>query len=503
MKRHLDAFAATGLDEALLELLLAEHAAERQPRFERLWAYYRNPVTLSPQTGQRSLAQEEGLPERLRLPGRQPHDDRSSREIVIENDIAWRVQALVDFMFGKPVRFTSLAGHRHLRTIIEQVLDAVLEANGGIRLLQDLALLGSVHGSVDLLVRPDSVPASCPASSRGESSAAAPSNPSALERILARASQLRIETIEAPRSIPLVNPHDYRRLDAYLIRCEHELSEVESGGFMERVFSKALGRSTPTHTRARAEYLEVFSATHHQAYLDGELLVDESLALGRLPIVHIQNLSQPYVYEGLSEVEPLIPLQDELNTRLSDRAHRVTMQSFQMYLGKGIEGFSERPVGPGQMWTTDNSEASIEAFGGDASSPSEESHIREIREALDKTSAVSPLAAGLLRAKVGNLSSENALQITLLGLLTKTERKRITYGRGLAELAELILHTLDQAGVLRTEASDRRVQVVWPNPLPDDASRRLADAKLKVELGVPREQVLAELGYAAADEGVV
>ncbi|MFG0251873.1 MAG: phage portal protein, partial [Phycisphaerales bacterium JB038] len=315
--------------------------------------------------------------------------------------------------------------------------------------------------------------------------------------------KLRIETIEAPRSIPLLNPHDYRRLDAYLIRCEHELHAVNSGGLMQRVLSKALGRSALANRRSTAEYLEVFSADHHQVYLDGELLLDEPLALGRLPVVHIQNLSQPYCYEGLSEVEPLNPLQDELNTRLSDRAHRVTMQSFQMYLGKGIEDFSERPIGPGQMWTTDNPEASIEAFGGDASSPSEESHIREIREAMDKTSAVSPLAAGLLRAKVGNLSSENALQITLMGLLTKTERKRITYGRGLAELAELILQVLDHAGVLHTKPGDRRVQVVWPSPLPEDASRRLEDARLKVELGVPRQQVLAELGYAAADEGVV
>ena len=44
------------------------------------------------------------------------------------------------------------------------------------------------------------------------------------------------------------------------------------------------------------------------------------------------------------------------------------------------------------------------AFGGDGPNPSEDQHIREIREAMDKTSAVSPLAAGLIRAKVGSLS---------------------------------------------------------------------------------------------------
>ena len=78
-------------------------------------------------------------------------------------------------------------------------------------------------------------------------------------------------------------------------------------------------------------------------------------------------------YEGQSEVEPLIPLQDELNTRLSDRANRVTMQSFKMYLAKGLDGFADGSapvVGPGRVWTTDNPDASMQTFGGDSSSPS-------------------------------------------------------------------------------------------------------------------------------------
>jgi len=211
--------------------------------------------------------------------------------------------------------------------------------------------------------------------------------------------------------------------------------------------------------------------------------------------VHIQNLPLPFFYEGLSEVEPLIPLQDELNTRLSDRANRVTFQSFKMYLGKGIEKFIERPVGPGQMWATDNPEATIQEFGGDAASPSEEAHINEIRAAMDKTSGVTPTAAGLLRNKVGNLTSENALRIVLLGLLAKTERKRVSYGAGIERLCELVLEAADVLGVLDNRPEDRGVRIDWPSPLPENESERLQDAKLKLELGVPAQQVLTELGY--------
>ena len=101
-----------------------------------------------------------------------------------------------------------------------------------------------------------------------------------------------------------------------------------------------------------------------------DVLVGEGVnPLGRVPVVHIQNMSQPYFYEGLSDVEQLISLQDELNTRLSDRASRITLQSFKMYLAKGIEGVGDKPVSPGRMWCTDNPDATIEEFGGDRRQP--------------------------------------------------------------------------------------------------------------------------------------
>ena len=62
-----------------------------------------------------------------------------------------------------------------------------------------------------------------------------------------------------------------------------------------------------------------------------------------------------------------------------------------------------RAVAPGQVWTTSNPDASIESFGADAASPSEDNHIQQLREAMDKTSAVNPIAAGVLRARVGRV----------------------------------------------------------------------------------------------------
>jgi hypothetical protein len=248
-------------------------------------------------------------------------------------------------------------------------------------------------------------------------------------------------------------------------------------------------------SRPSVAVTEIISPNTQQRYEDGKLIHQQQTEFGFLPIVHIQNIAQPFYYEGCSDVEPLIPLQDELNTRLCDRASRITFQSFKMYLGKGIEGFEDKPVCPGRMWYTDNPKAEIEEFGGDHATPSEDAHINEIREAMDKTSSVTPLVAGVLRSKLGNLTSAVALKLTLMGMLSKTERKKFTYGEGIKQICRMILTILDKADIYHTEESERDFEIVFPSPLPENMKEKLEEAKMKKELGVPSRQVLTELGY--------
>jgi hypothetical protein len=317
---------------------------------------------------------------------------------VVENDIGWRVHALVDFMFGRSVAIQSEVSAPGRAQQIERFLRTVFDRAGGVNFYQNLALLGAVYGFVDVLVR------------------VAEAKPVGAMSPEAAARWFDLEPIEGPRAVPVLREADYRRWGGYMVHVRQPSREGADEGFLRRASRRVTGEPT---AGGSVEHTEVWTADRHEWYRrtvgafggSRKLLLRETNRLGRIPVVHIQNLAQPLHYEGLSEVEPLIPLQDELNTRLSDRANRVTFQSFKMYLGKGIEGFTERSVGPGQMWATDNPEASIEEFGGDAQNPSEDAHIQEIRQALDKTSAVPPVAAGLLAGRVGNLTSENALRV--------------------------------------------------------------------------------------------
>jgi hypothetical protein len=488
-----------------IEWLVDERSIDIQTHFAKLWEYYANRIIELNGSGATDRkvnesgrcyvqAQEYGLPARITglvhsanagVFGAKAVKDVQRKEVVIENDIAWRINAAVDFLFGKPISFVSKSSDSQKRAEIESILKAVFEANGGIGFFQDMAVLGSVYGFVDCFVRPGSEIL--------EQLISSSSQTLSLKNVLQLAQTIGLELIEAPRALPVLEENDYKRTRYYVQHFYQKRNALsEKSSFLSRLLSP---RKQSGDSRQVVAVTEITSATAWQRYENKQLVAEGELPWGFLPVVHIQNIAQPYYYEGISDVEPLIPPQDELNTRLSDRASRITFQSFKMYLGKGIEGFEDRPISPGRMWHTDNPEATIEEFGGDAATPSEDMHIAEVREAMDKASGVTPVVAGVLKNKLGNLTSAVALRLTFMGMLSKTERKKFTYREGLKKIAQMVLDILDKANIYKTDGMDREVDIIFPSPLPENMMEKLKEAQIKKELGVATEQVLRELGY--------
>lgn len=475
MAYELDIFADEKLRAGFLEWLLEEQWPSQQEHFGRLWDYYQNPTvaaTGGEGEGRAVQAQETGLP--TRITGRRyrstheaafgrPVAEISRKEVVIENDIAWRIGAMVDFLFGKGVSFVSRAAEASRAKEIEQILKVVFEANGGAGFFQDLAVLGSVYGFADCLLRAgERLSAQL---HRGQRCGVASTSlgTSDFHAVLEHAHDLALELIDAPRALPILEESDYRTLRYYVQHFQQACNDVDDGGGASIV--SVLCQRTSLRQRRVVTVTEIVGATAQQRYENGVLTSESENPLGFVPVVHIQNLAQPYYYEGISDVEQLTALQDELNTRLSDRASRITMQAFKMYLAKGLDSFADKTVAPGQIWFTSNPDARIEAFGGDGACPSENLHIAEIREAMDKISGVTPVVAGVLKNKLGNLTSGVALKMTFMGMLSKTARKQLTYGQGIKAIAQMALTILDQAGVYATEPQEREVEVVFANPL--------------------------------------
>ena len=473
MAFELTIFADDTFHADFLEWLVEEQWPSQQEHFGRLWDYYQNPtVAAYADADSRGVqAQETGLP--TRITSRQYRSTReaafgkpvagiSRKEVVIENDIAWRIGAMVDFLFGKGVSFVSRAAQADRAKEIEQILKAVFEANGGAGFFQDLAVLGSVYGFADCLLRPGERLLAQLHRRQRCGAAHTSDGTSDFHAALEHAHDLALELIDAPRALPILEESDYRSLRYYVQHFQQACNAVDdSSGAIVSV----LGKRTSSRQRRVITVTEILGATAQQRYENGVLTCERENPLGFVPVVHIQNLAQPYYYEGVSDVEQLIALQDELNTRLSDRASRITMQAFKMYLAKGLDSFADQTVGPGQIWFTSNPDATIEAFGGDGACPSENLHIAEVREAMDKISGVTPVVAGVLKNKLGNLTSGVALKMTFMGMLSKTARKQLTYGEGLKSIARMALSILDKAGVYATEPQERDVEAVFANPL--------------------------------------
>lgn len=547
------------------------------PRLERFMGYYRNPArpltAFLPTSSNATLPtrpyrmfQEVGLPARItgfrvnsegdaQPSNTQPLDVRR-KEVVIENDIAWRLNTLVDFTTGQMPMITSTAADPERRALLTRFANEVLARAGGVELLAELTLRAAVHGTSYLQIEPRpallarlSMPkekaalaadASPAATVPDEGQVAMPGEgveggtPGVADAMLARSEHamritpapeiwaeavdaISLRTASATRICPLAPPHSPHppgpshgdNFAAYVVLHDVNDGDTAPATFMQRLRTW-LGRSdTPeglVDARQRFTF-DLIEPTRWRRFVRGQLASEGPNPLGFLPYVALSNSADPardaaiaptgarQVPLGLSDVEPLIPLQDELNTRLSDRAYRLTMQSARVYLGKGIADFATTPVTPGQMWATDNLDASVETFGGDASVSGEEAHINEIREALDKISGVTPVAAGLLRGKVGNLTSAVALRVTLIALLAKTQRRRAALTAVLQTTFVRVLDALDRAGLLHTAPDERGLDLNWPSALPENDTERLEQAQLKVALGVPKRTVLAELGY--------
>ena len=536
---------ALGRDPAPIRRLLEHHWAATAPRRRLSRSYYENPLRYQPIGDDRNgsdrpyrQAQEWGLPSRLtgRHAGGTPFtgepSERARKEIVIENDIAWRVDTQVDFLVGKGVMLDSAAPDPARRETIATLLRLVLAQNGGMGLLRDLATRAAVHGFADVVVHGDRAAAdqpgrlpppdgtACDLAQFGHRSAGTPNtgvdfDPDAdgtvpgLDRLAQIARAVRLELVDPERALPITDPEDPACLRCFAatwpkpgpgdVPEDADAVDVPRGSWVRRLLA-SLGHESAADRPVRGEgnrpvVVHLLSPARWQRYEDERLVAEGQNPLGRLPVVRWRNTPRPGHYGGAGEVEPLIPLQDELNARLSDRANRLTMTSFKMYLGIGIDGFEELPIRPGQMWATDNPDARILEFGGDTPAPTEDAHVREVREALDKASGVSPIAAGAIRGRIGRLTSAAALRVTLLALLAKTERKRLHHGAAVGQVCELALAWLDHFGLFKTDPRERGVRLHWPSPIPADQADDLAAAKAKLDLGVDPAVVRRELGY--------
>ena len=294
-------FGGNELDADYLDWLVDEQSPAIHRHFSRLWDYYANPrcEVVAGGASERKVsesgrcyvqAQEYGLPSRITGLAHGPQGDVfdsravkdvQRKEVVVENDIAWRVNAAADFLFGRPVNVISKAADGRKRSNIEAIIKALFAANGGLGFFQDMAVLGSVYGFVDCFIRPD------PGITERIASRPPTQQPS-LEAVLHLAQAIDLELIEAPRALPVLDEDDYRIVRFYVQHFHQKKNAVtRKNSFLARLLART---GQTSDARQVVAVTEITSPEHWQRYEDKVLVAEGEIPWGFLPVVHIQNI---------------------------------------------------------------------------------------------------------------------------------------------------------------------------------------------------------------------
>ena len=105
---------------------------------------------------------------------------------------------MVDFLFGQGIQIAGKAVDAGRRRDIERVLKAVFDANGGAVFFQDMAVLGSVYGFVDCIVRRGSQLSERFSQGTSELTSPLTSTITSFDSVLRAAAGVALELIEAP-----------------------------------------------------------------------------------------------------------------------------------------------------------------------------------------------------------------------------------------------------------------------------------------------------------------
>jgi hypothetical protein len=252
------------------------------------------------------------------------------------------------------------------------------------------------------------------------------------------------------------------------------------------------------------ETLEVWTAERFQLVVEGEVMRDDPNPYRFIPFVHVPNLQPPNTSWGVSDLVDVIPLNRELDERMSDQADLIRYHADPPVVFRGVERHSDLAVGPGTVWDLPR-DADVALLEWRGALPTLQEHVERVLRALYEVAETPRTSFG----DSGRLLSGVALETELQPLIQRTLRKQVGWGAALRHVARMALLLSEQfddrlrrggteegglpgfslppgagggeEGSLARPAlrfAPYRVRVVWPPMLPRDddaeAQRNLA-----------------------------
>lgn len=257
-------------------------------------------------------------------------------------------------------------------------------------------------------------------------------------------------------------------------------------------------------------YRERITKDVFEEYLGEEKIVQKENPLGFIPIVHIPNIPSAGESFGQSDIKDLIPIQKELNYKLTDISDIINYHAAPITIVKGAR-ISSLERGARKIWGGLPKDADVYNLELQSDLKAALEYINILRTAMFEIGKVPENGLGQKRA-ISNTSGI-ALHIENQPLMELTQKKWKTYGKGIQEINRMILRLAEKLETWENENFDRekfkalpltiryKTSVEFGNPLPKDELLQLQIIAQKIALNLQsRVDALKELGEYNAKE---
>ena len=296
--------------------------------------------------------------------------------------------------------------------------------------------------------------------------------------------KLRLTCIPTQFVFPTFNPHDKDRLDSLLIMYPIE-KRVETGLLFKR-------SSTTT-----VIYKELWTKDEIIVYEDKEETDRMENPYGIIPFVQIKNFPIAGRTYGMGDLDDVIPLNVELNTKRSDISEIIDYHSAPITCVFGAK-IGNLEKGANKVWgglPKDAKVANLELQGDLGASTN---YADSLKTAMCEIGGVPETVLGGANA-ISNTSGV-ALQYMNLPLIERTRVKRLCTKTGFETVNKMILHIAILEGLIEKPENISKKdflynEVTLPDTLPKDELLELQKLESEMKLGLEcRHGALERMG---------
>lgn len=285
--------------------------------------------------------------------------------------------------------------------------------------------------------------------------------------------RIRLSVVPTQFAFPRFNDHDKDKLESLLIM--YPIRSIQETGILFR-------RSVDTTVL----YKEYWTDEDIVIYTDGVETDRMTNPYGFIPFVQIKNFPIAGRTRGVGDLEDIIPLNVEMNTKKSDISEVIDYHSAPITLVYGAK-IGNLEKGANKVWGGLPKDAKVENLSLQGDLTASTSYVLDIKTSMCEIAGIPETVLGGASA-ISNTSGV-ALQYINLPLIEKTRVKRSCSKAGLERVNKMILFISMQEGLIEKPESITMKDFVHneveiPDTLPKDELIELQKIQQELTLGL-------------------